>query len=84
MKTDKCSGCSACYNICPVNAIKMEEDIEGFKYPVIDKTLCTNCGLCEKVCNSDKFINKKILLVMLLWQKIKYVQKVHQEEFFRF
>ena len=59
MKTDKCSGCSACYNICPVNAIKMEEDIEGFKYPVIDKTLCTNCGLCEKVCNSDKFINKK-------------------------
>ena len=44
-----CYGCSACFNICPNNAIEMQENGEGFKYPVIN-TYCTNCGLCKKVC----------------------------------
>ena len=43
-------GCSACYNICPKNAIEMCEDKEGFKYPKINKEKCINCGLCEKIC----------------------------------
>ena len=30
---EKCTGCFACYNICPKNAIKMEEDEHGFIYP---------------------------------------------------
>lgn len=45
-----CCGCSACQSICPQNAITMEPDILGFKYPKINYSLCTNCGLCEKVC----------------------------------
>lgn len=45
-----CSGCSACYNICPINAISMQENDEGFLYPVIDEDKCTNCGLCAKNC----------------------------------
>ena len=45
-----CCGCTACYNACPVNAIKMEADEEGFLYPIIDPNRCTNCGLCEKSC----------------------------------
>lgn len=49
-KDDKCCGCSACVNICPVNAINMEHNDEGFLYPVIDMEKCINCGLCEKVC----------------------------------
>lgn len=49
-----CSGCTACENICPKNAIKMIEDLEGFKYPVIEKDKCTNCKLCENVCPSIK------------------------------
>jgi len=28
----------------------MREDREGFLYPSVDKTLCTDCGLCKKVC----------------------------------
>lgn len=48
-KTD-CCGCWACYNACPKQCINMEEDDEGFRYPVIDKTECIDCGLCEKVC----------------------------------
>lgn len=47
-----CTGCSACYSICPKNAITMEENEEGFVYPVIDTSLCVDCGLCQKVCPS--------------------------------
>lgn len=28
----------------------MQEDNEGFLYPVVDKSRCINCSLCEKVC----------------------------------
>ena len=45
-----CCGCTACMNICPKKAIQMVEDEEGFLYPKVDKSLCINCGLCEKVC----------------------------------
>lgn len=45
-----CSGCSACYSICPKNCIEMKADEEGFLYPNVNKDLCINCGLCEKVC----------------------------------
>lgn len=46
----KCCGCTACYNACPVNAISMEPDFEGFLYPSVDKEKCIDCGLCERVC----------------------------------
>lgn len=45
-----CSGCMACMNICPKNAIIMKEDKNGFKYPKIDEKLCIDCGLCSKAC----------------------------------
>lgn len=48
----ECSGCSACVNICPVNAICMESDSEGFLYPHIDDKSCVNCHLCNKVCSA--------------------------------
>ena len=46
----KCSGCTACYNICPVNAINMHQDGEGFLYPKIDEEKCIKCGLCDRIC----------------------------------
>ena len=45
-----CCGCRACENICPKKAIHMEENIEGFSYPIVDKSKCIGCGLCRKVC----------------------------------
>lgn len=45
-----CTGCTACYSICPQKAIQMVADSEGFKFPQIDAQKCTNCGLCDKVC----------------------------------
>ena len=45
-----CVGCYACYSACPVSAITMQEDAEGFRYPLIDVEKCIKCGACEKVC----------------------------------
>ena len=45
-----CCGCTACCQICPVNAIRMRRDKEGFAYPVVDQSICVACGKCESVC----------------------------------
>lgn len=45
-----CCGCNACGDICSHKAISFHTDNEGFWYPEVDKSLCVDCGLCEKVC----------------------------------
>lgn len=47
---EDCTGCTACKNICPKNAIEMLRDEEGFLYPKVDAKKCINCGLCKKIC----------------------------------
>ncbi len=47
---DLCTGCMACSSICPVGAISVQEDEEGFLFPAVDKEKCTNCRLCKSVC----------------------------------
>lgn len=47
---ERCTGCFACYNICPKKAIQMEEDEFGNIYPTINKEKCIDCNLCKKVC----------------------------------
>lgn len=46
----KCSGCSACQQICPRQCITMKRDAEGFLYPDVEKRLCIECNLCQKIC----------------------------------
>ena len=48
--TKTCTGCFACANGCPKDAITLPENDEGFYFPVIDNEKCINCGLCDKVC----------------------------------
>ncbi len=55
---EACCGCSACFAICPVSAISMMPDSEGFLYPIIDKGKCIKCYKCVGVC-SFKFDMKK-------------------------
>lgn len=55
----KCTGCFACYNICPKGAIEMREDEFGFIYPKIIESKCINCGLCKKICPSINNVPKK-------------------------
>ncbi len=46
-ETDKerCTGCGACVEICPVQVIKM-----GGDFPVVDKEWCIGCGVCAIPC----------------------------------
>lgn len=47
---ENCYGCGVCRDVCPEKAIIMSFDKDGFVVPVIDNTLCIECGLCEKKC----------------------------------
>lgn len=47
----KCTACRACEQICPYKAIRMQENDEGFLYPIIDEEKCVNCGLCKNNCH---------------------------------
>ena len=49
-KKTLCIGCHACLNICGKKAISMKPDSLGFEYPVIDASLCVDCGVCAKIC----------------------------------
>ncbi len=49
IKTE-CFGCEACVQICSQSAIHMQEDSEGFRYPIIDLNECIHCGMCRRVC----------------------------------
>ncbi|GEM_PF-4256216 len=40
-----CTGCGVCLEVCPFQAIRMEEG-----KAVIDKELCKNCKICVRVC----------------------------------
>lgn len=46
----KCTGCMACLQVCPVKCISVREDDLGDLYPYIDRDTCIECGSCVKVC----------------------------------
>ncbi len=49
-----CCGCFACAAVCAKDAISMNQDEEGFFYPIISSDLCISCYQCIKVCQSKK------------------------------
>lgn len=49
-KIDKCYGCGACKQICPVGAIDIIQNEEGFYCAIISKDKCINCSKCIDVC----------------------------------
>lgn len=48
-----CSGCGACINACPVDALYYSKDKYGFIYPGIKDNKCIKCGKCVNVCPKD-------------------------------
>lgn len=48
--TEKCTGCKACGDICPIKCITFKEDSEGFYTPDINRDVCIKCGRCMKTC----------------------------------
>lgn len=51
---EECCGCSACFAVCPVDAITMEPDEEGFLYPMVNGDKCIRCYQCMEVCAFKK------------------------------
>lgn len=54
----ECCGCFSCYNSCPVNAIEIKVDDEGFKYPVVKEDSCIHCNKCKQTCPVLKNIDE--------------------------
>lgn len=57
-RKEECCGCGACYDACIHSAIEWIVDDEGFSYPRVNKDLCIDCGLCNRVC---PIINKETI-----------------------
>jgi NAD-dependent dihydropyrimidine dehydrogenase PreA subunit len=50
---DACTGCGACVEICPVEALRLEGDL-----PIVDEAWCIGCGVCATVCPADAVVIK--------------------------
>lgn len=47
----ECCGCGICERKCPKRIIRLQNDEEGFVYPLIDrKDECVHCGICVNSC----------------------------------
>lgn len=57
----KCTGCASCYNACPIKAIEMNYDENGFLYPNVDGKLCIECGTCIERCPEINYDNTQKL-----------------------
>lgn len=60
-KKDMCTGCNACYNICPKKCININKSIKAYN-AYINKEQCISCNLCKNVCqvNSPSYLSKTI------------------------
>lgn len=52
----KCYGCGACSHICPVGAIEVKENKNGFFQAYLNEDKCVQCSLCDQVCPAKKDI----------------------------
>lgn len=50
-QVNQCAGCMACVDICPKNAIKIEDSLTAYNAVIGDA--CINCGACHKVCQKN-------------------------------
>ena len=47
---EKCTGCSKCAEVCPVNAIKIENE------KAVISEECIECGVCVNECPSEAIL----------------------------
>lgn len=67
-----CCGCSACADLCPVGAISMKPDEEGFLYPQVDSEACLHCGMCDRVCGFYSDSNREARFELPLAYGVKH------------
>ena len=54
-----CIGCSGCYNVCPADAIHLEDSVDGTggeRELTVHLEECIYCGQCEKFCTTGEGI----------------------------
>ena len=61
---NKCTGCMACVDACPVQAIKIVDSLDAFNAEIQEN--CLKCGKCHKICQNNYPITKK--------EPIKWIQ----------
>lgn len=52
INVEKCNGCGACVNICPVGAITLISKAR------LDSSRCVNCRICLTVCPEKAVANR--------------------------
>lgn len=74
-KTNKCVGCHACEELCPKNAIRIEDHAE-YMNAVIDEASCIDCKICDRVCQVNYPVEKKSQVAWFQgWSKNDEVRK---------
>lgn len=53
---DLCTGCMACVEICPVNAIQISDTLVAYN-AMIDTEKCIGCNRCHNICQNNRMIN---------------------------
>ena len=73
---NRCAGCQACMNICPMDAISFHEDLKGFLYPEVSEK-CVGCNACQRVCprNTGVQLNQREPVVYAAFTKNKATRK---------
>lgn len=74
---DHCTGCSACVNRCPRQAISFVSNKEGFWYPSVSQNKCVHCNLCVSTCpilKPKQNVNFSEPLVYAAWNKDENVR----------
>ena len=56
-ENDKCTGCMACIDKCPKNAIIIKDTMVAYN-AVINENKCISCGLCEKICQNNAVLKR--------------------------
>lgn len=81
-----CTGCAGCAAVCPVDAIAMRPDAEGFIHPQINPDICNDCHLCRQICpvnrksapvDASGNVNKRInpLRVFAAWNLDDHIRR---------
>lgn len=74
----ECTGCAACVNICPKDAITMTGMADGFLQPIVEKDKCVQCLICERTCpvlNVQPNENRNEPEVYACWNKDKETRR---------
>lgn len=62
-ENNKCTGCMACVEICPRNAIEIVDNLISYN-AVINEEQCVNCELCRKTCQNNGYVK---MVCPIMW-----------------